>query len=174
MKYENMNLQITIQDLRLGRYESQKNILFHKLVKQRAILNDPNDDKDPPKFIRSELLELMLKSCDSTGVIVVHEDRSVGKSAAAKFVLRNASGGIMFCNCKSTGTQFYWKGVAQALGIPVDVYENDSTSETLLVKAVAAAKQPDEVMARTTWTERLFDGLLSMCNGTKLHGFPCK
>jgi hypothetical protein len=145
--------------------ESQKNILFRKLVQRRAILNDPNEA--PPEFLRSELLELMLQSCDDTGVIVVQGNRGVGKSTAARFLVKNSAGGIMFSNCQSTSTRCYWKGVAQAVGSPAEVYENDSKWETLLVEAVAAAKSPDELDGSPSWTDRLFDGILStgMCGG---------
>jgi hypothetical protein len=100
-------------------------------------------------------------------VIVVKADHGAGESTAARFIVQNSAGGIMFCNCWSTGTQCYWKGVAQAVGIPAEVYENDSTWETLLVKAVAAAKLPDDAMAKPAWTDRLLERLLSTCVGTK-------
>jgi hypothetical protein len=161
-----MNLNVSVQDLRLGRYESQKNILFREFVQRRSILNDPNEEGVPTEFMRSELLELMLKSCKKTGVIVVHADRGVGKSTAARFLVKNSAGGIMFCNCQGPGTNAtYWKGVARAIGIPEEVYEKDFTWITLLVKAVAAAKRPD-VFNPPSWMDRLIDGVLSMCTGT--------
>jgi hypothetical protein len=115
-------------------------------------------------------LELILKSCRKTGVIVVQAKRGVGKSTAARFLLKNSAGGITFCNCQSTSTRCYWKGVARAVGIPAEVYENDSTWETLLVKAVAAAKRPDDVNLPPAWTDRLMDSILSMCSGIETPG----
>jgi hypothetical protein len=43
-----MNLNVSVQDLRLGRYEAPKNILFREFVQRRAILNDPNEEGAPP------------------------------------------------------------------------------------------------------------------------------
>mmetsp|Transcript_9019 Transcript_9019/g.24994 ORF Transcript_9019/g.24994 Transcript_9019/m.24994 type:complete len:310 (-) Transcript_9019:397-1326(-) len=162
-----MNLNVTVQDLRLGRYEAQRNILFREFVQRRAIINDPHDEDDtPPEFVRSELLELMVQSSNKKGVVVVQADRGLGKSTAAKFILKNSAGGIMFCNCKAESTDgTYWKGVAWAVGVPVEVYENDSTWKTLLVSAVAAAKRPDNV-SRPSWVHRVMDGVLSVCTGT--------
>lgn len=137
-------------------------------MQRRAILNDPN--KAPPEFLRSELLELMLQSCNDTGVIVVQGNRGVGKSTAARFLVKNSAGGIMFSNCQSENTGCYWKGVAQAVGIPAEVYENDSKWKTLLVEAVAAAKVLDHARPSPSWIDRLFDGVLSMRGGGRPPG----
>lgn len=104
-----VKIDINVQDLQLGCYELQKNILFYKLVQQQAILNDPN--KAPPKFLQSNLLELMLQSCNNTGVIVVQGIHGVGKLMTTKFLVKNLVGRIMFCNCQSENTGCYRKWV---------------------------------------------------------------
>lgn len=161
-----MNLNITLEDLRLGRYEAQKSVLVKRFVRKRAILEDPEDGGFPPSLVRSELLDYMMEACNKTGVIVVQAARGMGKSTAAKFVLKNSAGGIMFCNCASTSTfGCYWKGVAQALGIPKEVYETNSNWEKLMVTAVSAASSPEELGEIPSWTDRFMDGLLSVCSG---------
>jgi hypothetical protein len=148
-----MSLNVTLDDLHLGRWK-------------RAILNDPEGGSFPPRLLRSELLDFMVKACGKTGVIVVQADRGMGKSTAAKFILKNSAGGIMFCNCKSTCTAgWYWKGVAEALGIPKKVYETNADWEKLLVTAVSAAASPEELRKATSWTDSFMDFLLSMCSG---------
>jgi hypothetical protein len=75
----------------------------------------------------------------------------------------------MFCNCKSTSTPQYWKGVASALGVPSTAYESDSSWKNLLVDAVAEVKQEpnnNEINTGTaTWTETMIERLLTMCGG---------
>jgi hypothetical protein len=73
--------------------------------------------------------------------------------------------GIMFCNCESAITGCYWKGVAQALGVPEAVYAKECTWKKLLVKTVAEAKVPKHDKPPPSWTDRLFDGMLSICGG---------
>jgi hypothetical protein len=163
-----MNLNITLEDLKGGQYEAQKKLLLHRLVQKRAIMKDPESGSLPPKIVRSDLLNWMLEACGDTGVVVVHADRGLGKSTAAKFILKHSAGGVMFCNCISTSSEFYWKGVAKALGIPKEVYENDSDWEELLVTAVAAATSPEALETESwtwTWTDRLMEGFLSICSG---------
>ena len=159
-----MSLHITLEDLRLGRYEAQKNVLLQRFVQKRAIIKDPESGRLPPSLVRSELLDFMMEAaCGDTGVVVVRADRGLGKSTAAKFIIKNSAGGIMFCNCASTSTYgCYWKGVAEALGIPREVYEYSADWEELLVAAVSAAASPKEY--RQSWTDRFMDGFLSMCN----------
>ena len=159
-----MSLNITLEDLRLGRFEKQKNVLLNRFIQKRAILNDPEKGRFPPSFLRSELLEYMVEACGETGVVVVQADRGLGKSTAAKFVLKNSAGGIMFCNCAGANTGgVYWKGVAKRLGIPKKVYEEECSDwETFLVTAVSEATMTRETQS---WADRLMDGLLTMCSG---------
>lgn len=161
-----MNLiNITIEDLRLGRYEAQKSVLLERFVQKRAIIKDPESGRFPPRLVRSQLLDFMMEACGETGVVVVHADRGLGKSTAAKFILKNSAGGIMFCNCASTSTSgCYWKGVAQALGIPREIYESNADWEELLVTAVSAATSPSDLRETQSWTDRFMDGFLSMCS----------
>jgi hypothetical protein len=162
----NMNLNVTLKDLQRGQYEAQKKLLLllHRFVQKRAIMKDPVSGSLPPKIVRSDLLNWMLEACGQTGVVVVHADRGLGKSTAAKFILKHSAGGIMFCNCRSTGSRFYWKGVAKAIGIPGEVYENDSDWEELLVKAVSAGTSP-EALETASWPDRLMNCFLSICSG---------
>ena len=161
-----MSLNISLEDLRLGRYEAQKRVLVKRFVQKRAILKDPEDGRFPPRVLRSELLNYMIEARRETGVIVVQAARGMGKSTAAKFFIKNSAGGIMFCNCATTSTSgFYWKGVAEALGIPKTIYESNSDWEELLVTAVAAATSPEEISKMRSWTDTFMDGLLSMCSG---------
>jgi hypothetical protein len=114
-----MNLNIiTIQNLQLCQWETQKNLLPHRFLAKRAIIDDPSD-RLPYNFVQSELLDSMVESCKNPGVKVMKADSGLGTSIAAKFVLKNSAGGIMFCNCQSScsgGT--YWKGVTEAVDIP--------------------------------------------------------
>lgn len=137
-----MNLNISIDDLRRGRYKTQKNQLLLHLVQKRAVIGDPEDGSLPSNIVRSELLRCMLQACCKTGVFVVHADRGLGKSSAAKYIFKLSAGGIMFCNCDTPSSGCYWKGVASAIGIPKEVYEKNADWETLLVEAVAAATSP--------------------------------
>ena len=162
-----MNLNVTVEDLRLGHYESQQRLLFKNLVQKRAILNHPGDDIIPTQFVQCELLKLMIEnSVGESGIIVVHAERGLGKTTAAKFILKNSAGGVMFCNPQSTSTAgLYWKGVAQSIGIPPDVYEKDHGWETLLVKAVAAAERQDtkEEPSRSSWISQVLDRFTTRC-----------
>lgn len=164
-----MNLNVTVKDLRLGHYESQKRLLFKTLVQKRAILNHPGDDIIPTQFVPCELLKLMIEnSVSESGIIVVHAERGLGKTTAAKFILKNSAGGIMFCNRQGTSTDgLYWKGVAQSIGIPSDVYEKDNEWETLLVKAVAEAerKNTEEEPNRSSWISQVLDRFTKICGG---------
>lgn len=165
-----MNLNVTVGDLRLGRYESQKRLLFKKLVQRRAILNHPGGNNEmPPEFLRCKLLELMVNSYQETGIVVVHAERGLGKTTAAKFLLKNSAGGVMFCNRKGTSTGgLYWKGVAQAIGIPSEVYEKVDEWETLLVEAVAAAQNPDScASSQSSWIDQILERFTSTCGGTE-------
>mmetsp|Transcript_33349 Transcript_33349/g.37280 ORF Transcript_33349/g.37280 Transcript_33349/m.37280 type:complete len:316 (-) Transcript_33349:1051-1998(-) len=156
-----MNLNITIDDLRRGRYESQKNQLLHNLVQKRAVMGDPEGGSLPSNIVMSELLSGMLHSCGKTGVVVVHADRGLGKSTAAKYIFKLSAGGIMFCNCDTPSSGCYWKGVASAIGIPKEVYEKNSEWGTLLVAAVAAATSPTK--EPESWIDRLMQISLSIC-----------
>ncbi len=161
-----MSLNVTLEDLRLGRYEAQKRVLLKRFVQQRAIIKDPEGGRFPPRVLRSELLDFMVEACGETGVIVVQADRGLGKSTAAKFFLKNSAGGIMFCNCASTVTSgCYWKGVAEALGIPKTVYETNADWEELLVSAVSAAVSPEELRETPSWADSFIDGFLSWFSG---------
>lgn len=83
-----MNLNITVHDLNIGRYESSKKTIANRLVKTRAVLNDYGDG--PPVVLRTPLLKLLLDECDRKGVVVVRAPSGYGKTTAAKFVLKNA------------------------------------------------------------------------------------
>jgi len=167
-----MNLNVTVEDLRLGLYESQKRFLFRTLVQKRAILNHPGDNIIPPQFVPCELLKLMIEnSVSESGIIVVHAERGLGKTTAAKFILKNSAGGVMFCNRRGTTTDgLYWKGVAQSIGIPSDVYKKDNEWETLLVKAVAAAERPvaDEEPRHSSWISQVLERFRTLCDGRQL------
>jgi hypothetical protein len=126
-----MNLNVSLDDLRLGRYEGAKELIVNRLVKRRAILNDPEKEVLPATFVRNELLALMVGECGKKGVVVVRAPRGFGKTTAAKFILKNSPGGIMFCNCQSEIAPRYWKGMASSLGVPSTVYEKDSPWEIL-------------------------------------------
>jgi hypothetical protein len=166
-------LKSTPNDFRRGQCERQKDILLVRFVRRRAILNDPEKWSVPSHFVRSQLLEAMVGAAASNkiGVVVVKAGRGLGKTAAAKFVLKNSAGGIMFCHmkgplyssCPQNG--YYWKGVARALGIPEECGEK---WPYLLVSSVAAAASPAK--ARTGlkhWMGDFLEGLLSMCGGTE-------
>jgi hypothetical protein len=128
-----MNLNVSVDDLRLGRYEGAKELIVNRLVKRRAILNDPEKEVLPASFVRNELLELMVGEggTNTKGVVVVRALKGFGKTTAAKFILKNSPGGIMFCNCQSEIAPRYWKGMASSLGVPSTVYEKDSSWEIL-------------------------------------------
>mmetsp|Transcript_44668 Transcript_44668/g.50577 ORF Transcript_44668/g.50577 Transcript_44668/m.50577 type:complete len:319 (-) Transcript_44668:2031-2987(-) len=158
-----MNLNISIDDLRRGKYESQKNQLLHHLVRKRAVIGDPEGGNLPSCIVRSELLVRMVQACGETGVVVVHADRGLGKSTAAKSISKFSAGGIMFCNSDTPSSGCYWKGVASAVGIPKEVYENNSDWETLLVVAVAAAISPAKASEIDSWIDRLMHISLSIC-----------
>lgn len=158
-----MNLNITVEDLQLGRYEAQKNVLLHRYVEKRAILNRLGQEGHPPTYLESELLHLMLQAHSETGVVVVCADRGLGKTTSAKFILKNSAGGIMFCNCEDECTGVYWKGVARAVGVPKHVYESDSAWKILLAKAVSAAEKRNSVQKQSTWTDRLLKKMTSAC-----------
>lgn len=161
-----MSLNITLEDLHIGRYEAQRKVLLKRFVQKRAILKDPEGGRFPPRILRSQLLDYMIEARRETGVIVVQAARGMGKSTAAKFFLKNSAGGIMFCNCATTCTAgCYWKGVADALGIPKRIYESSSDWEELLVKAVAAAASPKELRGSPSWIGTFMDGVLSMFSG---------
>jgi hypothetical protein len=87
-----MNLNVSLDDLRLGRYEGAKELIVNRLVKRRAILNDPEKEVLPATFVRNELLALMVGECGKKGVVVVRAPRGFGKTTAAKFILKNSSG----------------------------------------------------------------------------------
>lgn len=159
-----MNLNITIDDLRRGRCETQKNQLLQHLVQKRAVIGDPEDGSLPSNIVRSELLSCMLQACSKTGVVVVHADRGLGKTTAAKYIFKLSAGGIMFCNCDTPSSGCYWKGVGSAIGIPKEVYEKNSDWETLLVAAVAAATSP-KALETDSWIDRLMQFSLSICGG---------
>jgi hypothetical protein len=168
-------LNVTAGDLRRGRYELQKDVLLDRFVRRRSILNDPEpeDGSVPPRFVRSQLLEAMVGAASNQiGVCVVKAGRGLGKTAAAKFVLKNSAGGIMFCNMKGPYYDCYWKGVANELGIPEECYGEDW--QDLLVSSVAAATSPPD--ARKGLKHLIYDfmeGLLSMCGGTEVEtGVP--
>jgi hypothetical protein len=147
-----------------GRYELQKSALLDRFVRRRSILNDPARGSLPPQFVQSELLKFMVEAASSTyGVVVVNAGSGLGKSAAAKFVLKNSAGGIMFCNMMRPRIGCYWEGVARALGIPENYYDEDW--QDLLVSSVAAAAaSPPEVRTGLLHMMSNFkDGLLSMC-----------
>ena len=160
-----MNLNITTDDLRRGKYEAQKTQLLNKLVRHRSIVGDPEDGALPSNVVCSQLLDGMLQACFSRGVAVVHADRGLGKSTAAKYILKLSGGGVMFCNCDTPSSGCYWKGVAQAVGIPKVVYEETSEWERLLVDAVAAATSPEQGMSKDSWIDRLMDKSISLCGG---------
>jgi hypothetical protein len=164
-----MNLNVSVDDLRLGRYEGTKELIVNRLVKRRAILTDPDKEELPATFVRTELLELMVDECGKKGVVVVRAPRGFGKTTDAKFILKNSPGGIMFCNCQSTSTPRYWKGMASALGVPSTAYEEDSSWENLLADAVAEIKlEPNNNERNTstaTWMESMIERLLTMCGG---------
>jgi hypothetical protein len=160
-------LNLTANDLRRGRYELQKNLLLDRFVRRRSILNDPEDGSIPLRFVQSQLLELMVADASTRfGVCVVNAGSGLGKSAAAKFVLKNSAGGIMFCNMKDHHHECYWEGVANELGIPKECY--GEKWQRLLVSSVAAAASPPE--ERRGLKHLIYDfmeGLLSMCGGTE-------
>jgi hypothetical protein len=164
-----MNLNLSLDDLRLDRYEATKELIADRLVKRRAVLTDPDNEELPATFVRTELLELMVNACGKKGVVVVRAPRGFGKTADAKFILKNSPGGIMFCNCQSTSTPRYWKGMASALGVPSTAYEKDSSWERLLADAVKEIKQEPINNERNTntatWMESMIERLLTMCGG---------
>lgn len=143
-------------------------MMINALVRKRAILNHPGKQELPGIIIRNELLELMLKSYDEDGVVVVFADRGMGKTTAAAFLLKNSAGGIMFCNARSeSSSQLYWKGVAEAIGVPSNVYEKSPKWKTLLVEAVeaAAAKTSEtaETSSESAWMNDMLDRFTSFC-----------
>jgi len=168
-----MERNVSVDDLRCDRYEGTKELIVNRLVRRRAILNDPDRGVLPATFVKAELLELMVGECGRKGVLVVRAPRGFGKTTAAKFILKNSPGGIMFCNCQSTSTPRYWQGMASALGVPASVYENDSSWENLLADAVAEVEEEDSITnshthIATPWIESVVERLLTMCSGGDL------
>ena len=93
-------------------------------------------------------------------------EHGLGKSTAARFLIKKLADGVMFCNCHNENNECCCKGVAQATGISVDVHEKDVTWKTLAAKAVAAAKPPDDAKPPPLpWSNHLLDRLLHMCGG---------
>ena len=167
-----MNLNVSVDDPRQGRYEDTKELVVNRLVRRRAILNDPDNGVSPSTHVRTELLELMVDDCGKKGVVVVRAPRGFGKTTAAKFIIKNSPGGIMFCNCQSTSTPRYWKGVASALGVPVSTYENDSSWENLLADAVAEVgdKSESNTDIAKPWIAIVMERLLNICHCGNLAG----
>jgi len=162
-----MNLNVSVDDLRHGRYKGTKKCIVNRLVSRRAVLNDPEKGVTPTAFVKTELLELMVGDCGRKGVVVVRAPRGFGKTTAAKFILNNSPGGIMFCNCQSTSNPRYWKGMASALGVPASVYEKDASWENLLADAVAEVKNDSKTNtdAAVPWIESVMERLLNRCSG---------
>lgn len=156
-----MSLNITLDDVNRGRYEVQKNQLIRKLARKRAVIGGSGSSL-PSHIVRSELLEFMAQECGRSGVFVVKADRGLGKSTAGIIILKHSAGGIMFRNCITTSSEFYWKGVASAIGIPKGVYENSSNWQNLLVGAIAGATSPEEPIS---WIDRIMELSLSFCSG---------
>ncbi len=127
-----MNLNITIDDLRRGRYEAQKNQLLQHLVKKRAVIGDPEDGSLPSNIIRSELLSCMLQACSKNGVGVVHADSELGKSTAAKCIFKLS--GWMCLRCVGTLLKvviYRWRCLSNTLPRRFPTERNPRSRQTL-------------------------------------------
>lgn len=71
-----MNLNITVEDLQLGRYETQKNVLLRRFAEKRAILSRLGQEGHPPIYLESELLQHLRKA----RLVSAHIEESVGTS----------------------------------------------------------------------------------------------
>lgn len=161
-------LNLTSEDVERGSYESSKKIILENFVKKKAVRNDYG--KTPSTVFKSKLLELMLADCAKSGVVVVKAPGGHGKSIAAKAILQNSPGGIMFRNCQDDITS-YSQGMAEALGIPKSVYRRTSKWRNILIEAVASIEKKvvdihsgeNADKKQSSWWDNMVDKVTSLC-----------
>lgn len=124
-----MNLNINAQNLLLG--HCAKTFHFANLCSDElCILCNPNGA--PHGHMRSELLGLMLQPCHDTGVIVGGACKPWNGQVSGRQVSGQEFGRWdHVLQLPSTSTESYWKGVAQAMGIPAEVPKKDSAWKPL-------------------------------------------
>lgn len=113
--------------------------LVDRLAAEKRIFGANEETQIPRVVVESPLLRNLAqdyKVNKVSGLAVLRTKGGMGKTVAARILLRCASRGIMFHGAELQNP-IYWRNVAQSLGLPADMYIYDTTWIKVLVETVA-------------------------------------
>ena len=120
-----------------------------RLASEKFIFGANDETNIPKEVVMSPILANLVedfKVNKVTGLAVLRTRGGMGKTTAARIILRLASRGLMFHGANSRNP-VYWRNVAENLGLPADISNKDTEWIQVLVETVARGYNETEELS---------------------------